>query len=82
VLVVKVELHSAITGKVTKIAQMVIANDGTGDDKKGNYWCKTFRKNSETAVNRRGEVEDHPRLRNSVWNLVYKCLKSMEYDSE
>jgi hypothetical protein len=30
-LVVRVELHSAVTGKVTELGRMIVANDGTGD---------------------------------------------------
>lgn len=39
-LVVRVELHSAITGDVSEIARMIIANDGTGTRTTGNYWAR------------------------------------------
>lgn len=36
-LLVRVELHSAITGEVTEIARMVIANEGGGTKERANY---------------------------------------------
>ena len=36
-IVVKVELHSAVTGQVSVIGSMVIANDGSGTSDIGNY---------------------------------------------
>jgi hypothetical protein len=42
VIVVKVELHSAITGEVTEIGRMLIANTG-GTKKRGDYTAKVLR---------------------------------------
>lgn len=42
-LVVRVELWSAITGDKTEIARAVIANDGSGHAKRGNYWAVALR---------------------------------------
>lgn len=37
-IIVRVELHSAITGRVTELARMGIINDGTSEiNAKGNY---------------------------------------------
>lgn len=94
-IVVKVELHSAITGKVSEIARMVIANNGLVDDpKRGDYFCYTLRGRSEKALRsamlkeltesrggatRKGWVYGYPRLAIHVWNLVAAALSSMDY---
>lgn len=49
-LVVKVELHSSITGEITELARLIIANDGTGDVKKGNYNVYRALKGQKTNV--------------------------------
>jgi hypothetical protein len=43
-IVVKIELHSAITREVTQLGQMVIANTGKGTRSRGNYTVKQARK--------------------------------------
>lgn len=86
-IIVRAELHSAITGKVTELAQMRIANAG-GTKTYGNYIAHTFigrnRDNLDAArrhnsISREGRVDRHPRLREHVWNLVAKALNAMEY---
>jgi hypothetical protein len=50
-IVVKVELWSAVTGLTTELARMVIANDGTeADPKYGNYEVATLRGRSRAAL--------------------------------
>jgi hypothetical protein len=86
-LVIKVELWSAITGKKTEIARMHIAN--TGEDTSGgkrrryNYTCKTLRGRSakefeKRTVQRCGMILDYYRNQH-VWNLVYRALNNMGY---
>lgn len=85
-IVVRVELHSAITGEKTELARMLIDNIG-GTAQLGNYRARTLRGRSEDALDhamvapaqREGKVLGHPRLREHVWNLVAKSLKSMGY---
>ena len=82
-IVVKVELHSAITGEITQIARMHIANVG-GDRDYGNYSCATFRGRDAAELarftkQREGRVANHPRLREHVWNLVAHALRGMGY---
>lgn len=82
-IIVRVELHSAITGKVTEIARAIIANKG-GTKERGDYDVATFRGRSAEQLNglqiqRRGKVEGHPRLSQHVWNLVAKALTGMGY---
>ena len=88
-LVVKVELWSAITGKRKEIAWMTIDNIG-GTPNLGDYRCRALRgRDAETLQKatlafdkkptREGRVHKHPRLREHVWNLVAKCLTAMNY---
>jgi hypothetical protein len=85
-IVVRVELHSAVNSQITELARMQICNDGTHPNpRNGNYFCRTLRGRSKAqfdnspAVTRSGGVHDHPRLSEHVWNLVAKCLYSMRY---
>ena len=96
-IVVKVELHSAITGKVLEIARMVIANNGlVADPKRGDYLCYTLRGRSSKSLaqsmwrsqldgggrTREGAVRNYPRLAIHVWNLVAAALSSMNYGTD
>lgn len=87
-LVVKVELHSAITQKITEIGRMVIWNDGTAESaKRGNYDARVLRKPRQDSpyerlpmtrapYTREGRVEDYPRLPYPIWRLVSRALRS------
>lgn len=82
-IVVKVELHSAITGQVTELARMGICNIG-GTRDIGHYSVETYRGRSTAALERRlrqraSEVRDYPRLRLHVWHLVARALSSLGY---
>lgn len=97
-IVVKVELWSAITGKRTELARMMIANrDQSEDGKKADYECFVYRGRSADAlqtsmtghaqgykngITRKGKVLNHPRLAEHVWNLVAKALSGMGYGSK
>lgn len=83
-IVVRVELHSAVTGKVTELGRMHIANDGTGTASKGHYDGYTIRGRSREALDvgvpqRRARVENYSRESQHVWNLVSLMLKAMGY---
>jgi hypothetical protein len=83
-IVVRVELHSAITHKVTELARMHISNIG-GTDDLGDYDVKTLRGRSREAldkgiVNRTGNVTRYPRLAIHVWHLVHDALKAVNYN--
>lgn len=81
-IVVKVELHSAITRTVTPLTTMIIDNVGTTDDgKRADYRVRVGRKgqNLKQIANsplRSGEVKNYPRLSYSVWRLVTRALRS------
>lgn len=91
-LVVKVELYSAISGEKTELARMVIDNVG-GTPHLGDYRAQTMRgRDGETLEKsmrdilhgrskpvKEGRILKHPRLREHVWNLVAKALNSMSY---
>lgn len=82
-LVIRVELHSAITGKVTEIARAEIANVG-GTDTHGNYHCRSLFGRGREALDRRREqrhttIEGYPRKALHVWNLVASALSRMGY---
>jgi hypothetical protein len=83
-IVVRVELHSAITHKITEIARMTICNVG-GDHTHGDYEIKTYRGRDKEAldkriVNRAGNVGNYPRLTLHVWHLVYEAMKALKYN--
>lgn len=78
-IVIKVELHSAITKKVTELARMYIANDGTGSSTFGNYKGQTLRKPLFTSALKHGKVEHYHRQKESVWQLIARMLSDMGY---
>ena len=82
-IVVRVELHSAITGRVTELARAHIANAG-GTDTLGDYDITILHGRSTAAldrgtVQRRGKVVGHARQALHVWHLVAKALTGMGY---
>lgn len=82
-IIIRVELHSAITRRVTEIARMRICNVG-GTERRGDYSIETYRGRTaqqldKREVNRRGEVRSHRRLSLHVWHLVAKALASAGY---
>lgn len=86
-LVVRVELWSAVTGEITEIARATICNVG-GTTTLGDYEGATYRgRNAATleAAMRRGTtvktgtVTKHRRLDLHVWHLVAKTLEAMGY---
>lgn len=89
-IVIRVELWSAVSGQKSELARMVIDNIG-GTTNLGDYRCRTLRGRSEDALDRalltmsgtgtqrEGRVLGHARLREHVWNLVAKALTGMGY---
>lgn len=81
-LVVRIELHSAITGKITEIGTAIIANVG-GTKDRGDYSVKVGNKRDAGDIRktwsnpqRTGEVKDYPRLSYNVWRLIARALLS------
>lgn len=89
-IVVDIDLRSAVTGARTNLGTMVIDNVG-GTRTRGNYRCRMYRKGERDrhesdwrmAANakpiREGRVLNHARLAEPVQNLVTKALKEMGY---
>lgn len=82
-IIIRVELLSAVTGQRTELAQMWIDNQG-GTKTLGNYRARTLRGRSakdftRPVFQREGRVNGHARLKEHVWNLVAKALGSMGY---
>lgn len=73
-IVVKVELHSAVTGEVTEIGRTVIFNRGTGTKTHGDYEVNVMRRGTKAEVLRVGRIARHPRLSQPIWALVKKAL--------
>ena len=71
-LIVKIELHSAVTGQVTTIATGKIVNTGTGSPTQGNYRIEL-----QDAAGRQwktGHIEGFPRKRLLAWDLLVSRL--------
>jgi hypothetical protein len=84
-IVVSVQLVSAIHPSRSKeLARMTICNIG-GDNTRGNYEVQTYIGRSKEAldkriVNRTDVVTNYPRLAIHVWHLVYEALKALKYN--
>lgn len=74
-IIVKIELHSAITGKMTELGRLHIVNDGTGDRRRGNYDVTKFGRHRHRLKTAR--VENHARLSLSIWKLLRKALDAV-----
>lgn len=82
-IVVRIELVSARTGRISEIGRMYIANDETGDARRSNYDAKVCRRGSfdydgweNVRATREGRVENYPSAAYNVWRLVIRALKS------
>ena len=76
-IIVKIELHSALSGAVTEIGRMHISNEGKfTDDKKTkcNYIAQIMRRGTLTPL-KSTIVESYPRASYSVWELVRRVLE-------
>lgn len=86
-IVVRVELWSAVNGSRTELARMHIANDGEAtqtNHRIGDYVGEALRGRDTEALNRgvvqkRGSVRGWRRLDFHVWNLVAAMLDDMGY---
>lgn len=84
-LIVRVELHSAITGQITEIGRMEIVNDGTSPTPKiGHYNVRTLRGRNfgsfdERVTQKAGRIEKWRRQDRHVWYLVSIALAKCGY---
>jgi hypothetical protein len=87
-IVVKVELWSAVDGSKQELARMSIDNIGCSANMQvGDYRTRTMRGRSTAQldrwqVQREGKVVGHRRLALHVWNLVAKALVGLGYGQE
>ena len=84
-IVVSVDLYSAVTGKKTNLGTAIIYNDGTGTNTRGNYEALTLRKGtklkswSKSTPVRRARVLNYARLKEPIWSLITEALCNMSY---
>ncbi len=83
-IIVRVELLSAVTGKTTELARMHISNTGEGTDRRCDYVGETFIGRDKAAlqrgtVSKRGRVAGWRRHDFHIWNLVHRMLREMGY---
>ncbi len=77
-LVVKLELHSAVTGQTTEIGRCVIVHDDdVSDPEVGNYdvIVNSNAYSTNGALSRTAKVTNYPRRALNVWRLVFRALK-------
>lgn len=77
-IIVKIELHSAVTGQIFEIGRMRICNTG-GTRTRGDYSIELMRRGTTDKVLKRAEVKNHARLSYSVWVLVAKALLALGF---
>lgn len=83
-IVVTVELISAIDGRREVLGTMIIANDGKQEDPRlGDYDVKVGNKRDVGNLRavyhqpqRTGRLERYPRLAYNIWRLVSRALRS------
>lgn len=79
-IIVTIELKSAITKKTTKLGELRIANEGHNEDGSVcDYGGKIMTKPTFMKVTREGKVTGHRRNDLTVWHLVAKMLRNMGY---
>jgi hypothetical protein len=88
-IVIRVELWSAVNGQVSELARMTIDNIGaTANGQHADYRARSFRGRDAATlhramlagtVQREGKVIRHARLRLHVWHLVARALDTLGY---
>jgi hypothetical protein len=90
VIIVRVELLSAITGETTELARMHICNEG-GTRTRGDYGVYALTGRDKETLDaswlsnrftHTGKVKNHARLSEHAWNLVGKALNAAGYKHE
>jgi hypothetical protein len=84
-IIIRVELHSAITRKITELARMHIVNTGDGNNVRRNYKAMSFRGRCKEDLDRgtiqkEAYIKSWPSMSFHVWNLVAKALKECGYN--
>jgi hypothetical protein len=87
-IIVRVELHSAVTGRVTELARMMIHNVGVNDTgTMGDYEGIIYTGRSKEQLDLGRQLRSAPLLKHArqqlhVWNLVSKMLVSLGYKTQ
>ena len=84
-IVVKLEVHSALTGEIKEIGRAIIANVG-GALGRGDYKIRVARRQSDAKAFsnqdifdnplRVGSVQNYPRQSYNVWRLISRTLRA------
>lgn len=89
-IVVDIDLRSAVTGQRSTLNTLIVDNIG-GTGSKGNYRCRMYRKGERARYHndwemaghakpiREARVEGHSRLAEPVGNLIAKALTALGY---
>jgi len=75
VLVIKIELHSAVTGEISTIATGKIVNIGAGTATQGSY--RVDLRDARGRPWKAGTVTGFPRKRLLAWDLLARALYSV-----
>lgn len=80
-ILVKVELHSAITGQVSELGRMYICNEAVrpATERLHDYSVRVMRKGATSirdVAYKTGFVHDYPRAELSMWRLVARAIKA------
>lgn len=76
-LVIKIELHSAITGRVKKIGEMKLWNTGKGCLRRGDYRGEIVLGKQRKTLSPLGHVGDFPRKSLGAFELLRRMLNDM-----
>jgi len=75
-IIININLHSAIDHSISSLGSMVIYNDGTGTKDIGNYKATFFDSKGNTIA--RAEVDCFPRTKKDYLDLMKAVLKNMK----
>lgn len=83
-IIIRVELHSAVTHKITELARMKIYNVGTGSINLRDYCVEVYKGRSKEALdkntlNKWARINSWPSERFHIWFLVAKALNNLGY---
>jgi len=73
-LIVRIELHSAVTGEIKTLATGKIVNTGAGTPTRGHYRVEL--RDAAGRLWKSGTVENFPRKRLLAWDLLYRALEN------
>ena len=77
-LIVKIELYSAVTGNIKTLATGKIVNTGEGTPTQGAYRIEL--RDANDRLWKKGHIEGFPRKRLLAWDLLYQALRHVIAD--